>query len=322
VTQAPSISGTAKVGQTLTAAGGRWSGGTDHGYAWMRCNDDNLWSCSLVATDQSTWKLTTSDQGKHMRAVLWASAGSDVAWLASNDTPAVTAATPTPTPTPTRTPTPTPTPTRTPTPTPTATPRPTPTATPHATATPTATPRATPTPTRTPVPTPTRTPVATPTPTPTPTPVATAAPEAPAPAAAPASFNIPVATVPNTVLSAPKVATRLRAFKPLPMIRIAGRLTANGAHVSLLTVKAPKGAHIEVKCTGTGCPKRQVARTASTTHIPQFETTLRAGIKLTIRVTKAGYIPRVTVITIRRGKAPSRQDGCWVSDRLSRCPKA
>lgn len=303
VTQAPTISGTARVGQTLTAVGGRWSGGSDHGYAWMRCDDDNLWSCTLVEADSSTYKLTTSDQGKHMRAVLWASQGRDLAWLASNDTAAVSAA---------PVPTPTPTPTRTPTPTPTRTPSPTPTATPHATPTPT--PRPTATPTRTP----------TPTPTVAPTPTATAAPEptaTPIPAAAsPASFNLPVATTPDAVLSAPKVATRLRVFKPLPMIRVAGRLTLNGARVTLLTVKAPKGSHIEVRCAGTGCPRSQVARTATTTRIPQFETSLRAGVKLTIRVTKPGYIPRVTVITIRRGKAPSRVDGCWVKNRLSRCP--
>ncbi len=309
VTQAPSVSGTVRVGQTLTATGGHWSGpsGTDHGYSWLRCSDENLWTCSTVANNSATFALTSSDLGKRMRAVLWASYGSQFDYMASGATAAVQAApTPTPTPTPTKTPTPTPTPTKTPTPTPT----------------PTKTPTPTPTPTRTPAPTPTptKTPAPTKTPTPTPTPAVTLVPEpAPSPPVV-SSFSLPVATVPVVPAATP---AKLRMFHPRPMIRVAGRLTADGARVTVLTVTAPKGAAISVRCAGTGCPRAAVARTASTRHIPQFETALRAGIKLTIKVTKPGYIPRVTIITIRRGKAPARFDGCLLAGKRkpSGCPR-
>jgi hypothetical protein len=181
-------------------------------------------------------------------------------------------------------------------------------AAPVATPTPTPTPpRATPTPPPVATPAPVVTPpaVATPTPTATPEPVAT-----PEPAAAPPT---PV-SLSGPALVAPKA--RPKMMRPFPRVRISGNLTPRGANVTRLAVKAPKGVRIGVRCSGGGCPARSAKLAA-------FERELRAGTKLTITVAKAGYYAKVTTITIRRGKSPSRLDRCQApgSSRLIRCPR-
>jgi hypothetical protein len=44
---------------------------------------------------------------------------------------------------------------------------------------------------------------------------------------------------------------------------------------------------------------------------------------LTITISKPGYIPKVTTIRIRKGRAPLRSDNCRLpgATKLSRCPK-
>ena len=290
VTAGPSVSGTARVGSTLTASGGHWTGppNTVAGYGWLRCTSTDPSSCSPIrgAESTATYKLVSDDQGRRIRAVLWAFYGQAFDYAESNPTAAVAAApapTPTPTPTPTRTPTPTPAPTRTPTPTPT----------------------------------PTRTP------TPTPAPVATAV---PLPVVAPVPEPLPVATVPDVVLSAPHVKPaakpRPRMLRPYPLVRISGRLTGTGAYVTRLTVRAPRGARINLTCHGAGCPRRHVAMVAAVRHIPVFERALPAGTRLIVTVSKRGFISKVTTITIRRGRPPSRSDLCIApgAERPGRCP--
>jgi hypothetical protein len=304
VTAGPSVSGTARVGSTLTASGGHWTGppNTVAGYGWLRCTSTDTSSCSAIrgAESTATYKLVSDDQGRRIRAVLWALYGYAFDYAESNPTAAVAAApapTPTPTPTPTKTPTPTPTPTRTPTPTPT----------------PTRTPTPTPTPTRTPAPTPT--PVATTVPLPVVAPVLTPVPE-----------PLPVAAVPNVVLSAPHVKPaaepRPRMLRPYPLVRISGRLTGAGAYVTRLTVRGARGARINVTCHGAGCPRRHVAMVAAVRHIPVFERALPAGTRLIVTVSKRGFIAKVTTITIRRGRPPARSDLCIApgAKRPGRCP--
>jgi hypothetical protein len=106
-------------------------------------------------------------------------------------------------------------------------------------------------------------------------------------------------------------------MQPFPVVRIAGSENASGVKISLLTVQAPGGAHIAIRCRGRGCPKaesRVVAsgRRASTTLVEfrRFERSLRAGSVLEIRVSKGGEIGKYTRFTIRRGKLPVRVDTC------------
>jgi hypothetical protein len=67
---------------------------------------------------------------------------------------------------------------------------------------------------------------------------------------------------------------------------------------------------------------RQLAHATALWHARAFETELRAGTKLTIRIAKPGYITKVTTIQIRRGAAPLRSDRCQIpgTRKLRSCP--
>jgi hypothetical protein len=181
-----------------------------------------------------------------------------------------------------------------------------------------------PTPAKTPTPTPVRTPA--PSPRATPTPDATATPE-PAPAAAPA-FDVAATPVPTPVPTSGQVlhetATNKKAkmLRPFPVVRVRGRLTADGANVTSLTVSAPAGVRITARCSGPGCPARRIARAAKVTRLSTFERVLPAGMRLTITISKPGYVSKVTVLRIRRGAAPLRSDGCLYpgQEKARRCP--
>ena len=103
---------------------------------------------------------------------------------------------------------------------------------------------------------------------------------------------------------------------PFPIVRIAGSIDAAGAKLSLLTVQAPGGAQIMIRCRGRGCPKtesRVVAsgrRVGTLVEFRRFERSLRAGAVLEIRISKGGEIGKYTRFTIRRGKPPVRVDTC------------
>jgi hypothetical protein len=289
VTQAPTITGTQRVGQTLTASGGHWTGpsGTTASYQWLRCTDpSNVYSCSILSNQYAqTYRLVNDDLSKRMRVALVArDRDNHYDYEISNSVGPIAAAggaSPTPTPTPTRTPSPTPTPRPTATPRPTVTPAPTP---------------------------------APPATTPTPEPTFDVA-------------AVPVATpVPTSgqVLQQTATSKKAKMIRPRPVVRVRGRLTANGANISALTVKAPRGVKITASCSGSGCPSHKITRNASKlTHLSTFERVLRSGTRITIKISKpGGYITKVTVLEIRRGSAPMRRDGClWpAKKKMQRCP--
>ena len=152
---------------------------------------------------------------------------------------------------------------------------------------------------------------ATPPPVPVPTPTFDTA----APIAAPA----PVTDAPP--VSRP-VATR-RVLSPFPVVRMRGRLTYSGARVSILSVRAPLKAKVAVRCSGT-CPVSRwtaPARNKTLTRLARFERDFDSGTRITILVTRKGYVGKRTTFVIRRGRAPRRSDVC-VSDRgrVTRCP--
>jgi hypothetical protein len=151
-------------------------------------------------------------------------------------------------------------------------------------------------------------PAGAPTPTPAPTP-------APAPPSAPGS---PPRVTPPAVGG--KAAPRL--MSPRPIVRIRGRLTADGARVTLLTVRAPRGARIAVKCAGDHCPRRRIAIVAVIVHLQPYERILRAGTRLEIRVTRPSFIGKYSRIVMRQGRPPWRQDRCLMpgSSRPVGCP--
>ncbi len=130
----------------------------------------------------------------------------------------------------------------------------------------------------------------------------------------------PSSTVsPPTTSSSPELAgssrparrsPRLRVMRPAPTVRFVGFLTRQGAAITRLSVRAPRGVRIGVRCTGNGCPRRALAVATAFTRLRVFERRLPAGTQLEIRVTRAGYVGKHTLIRIRRGEPPSRLDRC------------
>jgi hypothetical protein len=120
----------------------------------------------------------------------------------------------------------------------------------------------------------------------------------------------------------PPVAKRPPVLDPFPVVRIRGRSTQRGALITLLTVRAPRGARVRVGCSGAGCPIKRWAHTAALTRVRPFEHELRAGVHLTVTVTESGRIGKYTSFVIRRGRAPLRRDRCLYpgSARPRPCP--
>jgi len=73
-TSAPSISGTAREGETLTASSGTWSGTApiSFSYRWQRCKPDGT-SCSTNSGNDQTYVVRSGDVGRRLRVSVTAS---------------------------------------------------------------------------------------------------------------------------------------------------------------------------------------------------------------------------------------------------------
>jgi hypothetical protein len=118
------------------------------------------------------------------------------------------------------------------------------------------------------------------------------------------------------------VVAETPAMSPSPVVRLAGRFSRRGVTVSVLSVDAPRGARIVVRCRGRGCPARSVAGTAQLRRFHRFERRLPVGVRLEIRVTKPAVLGRFTSFRIRRARPPVRRDRCLRpgSSRPVSCP--
>jgi 6-phosphogluconolactonase (cycloisomerase 2 family) len=137
-----------------------------------------------------------------------------------------------------------------------------------------------------------------------------------------------VATRTIQVSSAPLIL-----MQPFPIVRFAGGETSLGVHLRLLTVQAPVGARVTVRCRGRACPAKSVARVAAShkrgagtvvVEFRQFERSLRAGVVLEVRVSKPGEIGKFTRFAVRHGKLPERFDTCLGAAGISplACPSS
>jgi hypothetical protein len=113
-----------------------------------------------------------------------------------------------------------------------------------------------------------------------------------------------------------------RMITPRPVVRVRGWLTRTGARITGFTVRAPRGARITVRCGGSACPRRRWAGAAALVHVVAFERVLRAGTRITVTVTRRGFVGKHTVILVRRGRPPARVDRCLFpgSARPRACP--
>ena len=72
-TSVPTISGTAQVGQTLTAGTGSWTGSpTSFGFQWQRCNSSGGSCADIPGATGGTYVLVTADAGAMIRVVVTA----------------------------------------------------------------------------------------------------------------------------------------------------------------------------------------------------------------------------------------------------------
>jgi PKD repeat protein len=113
-----------------------------------------------------------------------------------------------------------------------------------------------------------------------------------------------------TVHAAP--AAKAGFLTPAPVIRLNGQLLSTGSRITILSVRAPKGTLVTVKCHGKSCPasRRRKRVKAGSVRFKTYERFLRAGVKLEIFSRKPHTIGAYTRYTIRAGKAPARTDLC------------
>lgn len=125
--------------------------------------------------------------------------------------------------------------------------------------------------------------------------------------------------------AAPPSAPTPSFLRPFPVVRLSGQVLARATVVRLLTVQAPLGALVEVRCVGKDCPaasfRRQV-KGAGVVRFRGFERALRPGTRLAIFVRRGAEIGKYTRFVIRAGKRPLRTDRCLLPAQRwpVRCP--
>ena len=110
-----------------------------------------------------------------------------------------------------------------------------------------------------------------------------------------------------------------RRREPTPLlsgvvVRIRGVAGGGRVRVALLSVQAPRGSMIRVRCSGRGCPIREttsLSRSArSVVRFARFERSLRVGTVIRVLVTRSGRIGKYTRFALVRNRSPSRADQC------------
>jgi PKD repeat protein len=101
-------------------------------------------------------------------------------------------------------------------------------------------------------------------------------------------------------------------FATPPVVRFAGSPTATGAHLDVLSVIAPKGANVGVRCKGGNCPYKHKRFTSKGKRVTlsKLARTYQAGTVIEVRVTKSETIGKFTRLRIRAGQRPARLDRC------------
>jgi hypothetical protein len=118
------------------------------------------------------------------------------------------------------------------------------------------------------------------------------------------SDDVAVASRAFAVDTSPPIVKPFVNSSVMSGFRLVGRFTV---FRQLVLKRVPAGATITVTCKGSRCPARSLRRHGrGTVRLAKFaRRKLRPGTRLTIQVTKPGFIGKRFVFTIRRGKAPT-----------------
>ena len=143
-----------------------------------------------------------------------------------------------------------------------------------------------------------------------------AKPEDPVSPTPPAPFTSTGTTPDTPTVVAPTL------LDPFPIVRIKGRTTRVGARLTLLSVRAPRGTRIRVRCRSDYCPRSRLALNTRLHRLSVFERSLRAGVVIEVRVMHPKKIGKYTRFLIRRAAPPLRRDACLApgSRKPTRCP--
>jgi hypothetical protein len=138
-----------------------------------------------------------------------------------------------------------------------------------------------------------------------------------------ATLDVKAASAPG--LGSVTVVSGLRLMSPFPVVRVSGERLGRGTRLTLLSVNAPVGAMVGVRCRGRGCPFKKTTRSvkasahaaaglAPATGLVRIRSfarrLLRPGASVRVFVTRAGEIGKYTRLRIRRDKFPARVDRC------------
>ena len=117
-----------------------------------------------------------------------------------------------------------------------------------------------------------------------------------------------------------------RMLSPFPIVRVVGSVTEAGTEIHLLSVRAPKGAKVLVRCLGRGCPIEHVKKVVGGGPVTfgALKRLMPAGVVLEVLVHRGDTIGKYTRYKLRRNRRPLRADGClWPgTTRMAPCPRA
>jgi PKD domain len=135
----------------------------------------------------------------------------------------------------------------------------------------------------------------------------------------------------------PLGGSSLRLMSPFPVVRVSGVLKRRGIKLRLLSVSAPAGATVRVRCNGRGCAFRARTKTVGTRTLRKpgragtsavvrirrlGRRVLQVGTTVRVYVTSPSSVGKYTRLRVRRGKPPARIDRCVLpsAERPAACP--
>ncbi len=132
------------------------------------------------------------------------------------------------------------------------------------------------------------------------------------------------AVVAAGTVGAPVTVFEPRPLSPFPIVRLRGVLTRAGIKVQLLSIRAPAGAVVTLRCRGERCPlvRRRAVSQGRTISFRRLGRRALVGVTLQIRVVKPGYVGKFVSFRLRAGRFPLRRDACLMPGRSapSACP--